>query len=352
MNKTIKRDENHIYVNVNQYNSTIVDQTINIQKTFNEVVLPNPIDYEMSVLRFDLDGFNIPIMNVENYFVNGVAPTTILQIKFVYNTVEFIRPLVWASFSSVPNDYLYYDYNQIATIFNNTLNLLTTDVNTAFPATIPIAPRIQYDPLTTRFVLYADKAVFSDTLANPVQLWLSGILHDLFHSLPYTFYQEGTSSSFSFLRILIGQVLNPYSNTDNTKVISGVAHWGMIQEYQSLISLNSAKSIVLTSDLPIVEEYLSSIGNDFSGSNISTIQYPIVSDFILESPNGYEIFNKVVYVPSAEYRMLSLQGSKAISSIRFKAYWQDSNGNLNPLLISGKTRFNIKIMFRKKTWKQ
>ena len=346
---TNKRDESHIYLNLNQYNTGLSDEPINIQKIYSEVILPNSSDYEMSVIRFDLYGINIPIINLQNYFVAGIAPTTILDIKFVYNATEFIRPIVWQSFSTIPNDYLYYDYNHIATIFNNTLNLLTTDVNTAFPGTIPVAPRIAYDPLTTRYAFYADKLVFQDNLLNPVEVWLNGTLYDLFQNLPSIFFQDATGTSQSYNRLKINQILNPYSTQDNSKVISMVDHWMMIQNTQALIALNSASSIVLTSDLPIVEEYISSVGG-ISSDNTATIQYPIVSDFILDSPNGYETFNHIVYTPSAQYRMLSLTGARPIQSIKLKMFWTDANGKLNPLLLAPKRRVNIKILFRRKDW--
>jgi hypothetical protein len=344
-----KRDESHIYVNLNQYNTGLFDEPINIQKIYSEVILPNSSDYEMSVIRFDLYGINIPIINLQNYFIGGVAPNTILDIKFVYNATEFIRPLIWQSFSTVPNDYLYYDYNHIATIFNNTLNLLTSDVNTAFPGTINIAPRLEYDPLTTRYALYAEKAVFTDNLVNPVEIWLNGTLYDLFQNLPSIFFQDSTGVSQSYSRLKINQILNPYSNIDNSKIINLIDHWVMIQNTQSLNALNSANSIVLTSDLPIVEEYISSIGG-ISVDNTATIQYPIVSDFILDSENGYEIFNHITYIPSAQYRMLSLTGARPIQSIKLKMFWSDANGKLNPLLLAPKRRVNIKILFRRKDW--
>jgi len=344
---TVKRTEDHIYVNLNQYNTGTIDEVVNIQKTFSEVILPNSSDYEMSVIRFDLYGFNIPIINLQNYFVNNTAPTTILQVKMIYNSTEFTRPLIWVPFSSYPNDYLYYDYNHFSTIVNNAINLCCSDINTAFPGTIVQNPRLEYDPLTTRYALYADGGVFGDALVNPVQIWFNGVLYDLLHSLPYQYFQSGNPD---FLRLSIRQIFNP-TGTDNSKVISGITNYVMLQEYQSLICMNSAKSIVLTSDLPIVEEYITSVGSDFTGGNTSTIQYPIVSDFILDSPNGYELFNHIIYNPTAEYRMLSLTGSRPIQSIKMKLFYQDANGVLTPVLIAGKRRINIKIMFRKKNWK-
>jgi hypothetical protein len=344
----MNRNEGHIYVNLNQYNNSNTDQYVNLTKIYSEVLLPNPSEYEMSVIRFDFYGLRIPIINLQNYFVGGIAPTTILEISMIYNNITFTRPLIWTSFSSSINDYLYYDYNHIAVIFNNALNLLTSDVNAAFPGTIAISPRIEYDPLTTRYVIYADKSVFGNSLPNPVQLWLNTPLYELFHSLPYSFSTESSSTAYSIERIFFGQVLNVNSTIDNSKIISGIDHWGMVQETQALISMNSAKSIVLTSDLPIVEEYISNVGVENTGGNTATVQYPIVSDFLLDSPNGYEIFNKVVYLPTAEYRMLSLSGSRPIQSIKLKMFWTDSNGNLNPLILPPKRTLSVKIMFRKK----
>ena len=341
----MNNDRDIIYIDLVQYNSSTENQVINIQRIYDEVILKNANEYQMSIVRFDFYGIILPIINLQNYFINNTPPTTVMQVKLTYNATDFIVPITWVPFSTPPS-FNYYDYNHFTRIVNNALTTATANLNTVFPATITIPPRVEYDPLTTRFVLYGEQAVFTDTLPNPVILSLSNVLGDLMHSLPYNFFETGSPS---FFRMSFREIFGSNA-TNNSKIVSGVPCWAMIQEYQSLSGMNSAKSIVLTSDLPIVEEYINSIGNEFSGGNTSTIQLPIVSDFILNAPNGYDIFNYVVYQPTAEYRMISLSGSRPIQSINMKMFYQDANGILTPLLLPPKKSINIKLMFRKKGW--
>jgi len=349
MNSQIQKDDSHVYINLSIYNpSNSQDIIANYQKTFDEVILPDPSQYEGSIIRFSLQGQDIPITNFRNYLQTGSSVNTILTVRLVYNNVIYDAPVVWSPFGPVGSEetrYYVYDYDQICSLINNAFTTATTNANLG-GAGISLAPRIQYDPTTNRFVLYAEKSRFANNVIGGVQIWFNQVLYDLFQSLPFTTYDLN-----GFIRLSVDRVLNPRENTatanDNTKLIGAVNTWAMIQNYPTLQQLNTARSIVITSDLPCVNEYINSIG-EVNSSNVSSIQLPIVSDFILASELGYDVFTQLNYLPTAEYRIFDLVSSSPLTKISLNFFWSDQQGVLHPLIISPKRTISCKVMFRKK----
>lgn len=349
-NTKIERDDSHVYINLSIYNpSESQDLVANFQKTFDEVILPDPSQYEGSIIRFSLQGQDIPIINFRNYLKTSPpsATDTILTIRLVYNNVNYDVPVIWSAFGPVVSEetkYYIYDYSQICSLINNAFVSATTLANAA-GAGITLAPQIQYDPETTKFVLYAEKATFTNNVVGGTQIWFNQVLYDLFQALPFISY-----NTQGFLRLSVDRVLNPRENTattnDNTKLIGAVNTWAMFQNYPTLLQMNTARSIVITSDLPLVQEYINTIGNDVG--SINSIQLPIVSDFILSTEVGYDVFTQLNYLPTAEYRIFDLVSSQPLTRIGLNFFWSDQQGVLHPLLISPKRTISCKVMFRRK----
>jgi len=344
---TIEKDGETVYINLTQYNTSSSEfKHFNINKIFDEVILNDPSKYEMSIVRCQLYGTDIPIIDMKDYLQTGSLTNTELIVSFRVNNTVFSRPLVWASVSDATDDekYYYYDYFNFVNIFNNALDLLTTDVNTTFPGTIGSAPRIEYNALQGRFTLFAQTTVFGDSipLPNRVEIFLNGILYNLVRSLPTNFVDFNNYPLV--LRLSIKEVLNPYGASNNIITIAGRNHYGMIQEFPSLECLNSAKSIVIDTDMPVVQEY---DDNSKTSQSTSTIQTSRANSFILDGVNG-DIFNQVVYLPTAEYRIVNMNSQNALMRIGLKVYWTDSGGNKVPLNIAPKRQASIKLMFRKK----
>jgi hypothetical protein len=346
INTRIEKTDSHIYVNLSINNpSDSQDLVANFDKTFDEVILPDPSEYEGSIIRFSLQGQDIPIINLRNYLQPLSTTNTILTVRLVYNSVNYDVPVIWSSFGPVVSEetkYYVYDYEQICSLINTAFATATTNANSA-GAGILLAPQIHFDPQTERMVLYGEQARFDNTTGN-VQIWFNQVLYDLFQSLPFITY-----NTQGFLRLSIARVFNPNNSTttDNTKLIGAVNTWAMIQNYPTLQQLNTARSIVITSDLPCVNEYLNTVG-DTTGSNINTIQLPIISDFILATEVGYDVFTQLNYNPTAEYRIFDLVSSQPLQKVSLNFFWSDQQGVLHPLLISPKRTISCKLMFRRK----
>ena len=346
INTRIEKTDSHIYVNLSINNpSDSQDLVANFDKTFDEVILPDPSEYEGSIIRFSLQGQDIPIINLKNFLQPSSTTNTILTVRLVYNSVNYDVPIIWSAFGPIVSEetkYYVYDYEQICSLINTALNTATTNANSA-GASILLSPQIHFDPQTERMVLYGEKARFDNTTGN-VQIWFNQVLYDLFQSLPFITY-----NTQGFLRLSITRVFRPNESTatDNSKTIAGVDTWAMIQNYPTLQQLNTARSIVITSDLPCVNEYLNTVG-DTTGSNINTIQLPIVSDFILATEVGYDVFTQLNYNPTAEYRIFDLVSSQPLQKVSLNFFWSDQQGVLHPLLISPKRTISCKLMFRRK----
>lgn len=55
----------------------------------------------------------------------------------------------------------------------------------------------------------------------------------------------------------------------------------------------------------------------------------------------------LLYVPSAEYRFISLVGHDEIRTVDIGVFWKDKKGNLVPFVLQSGASASIKVLFRK-----
>ena len=103
------------------------------------------------------------------------------------------------------------------------------------------------------------------------------------------------------------------------------------------------------STLPIVSTQLSSPFVYFDGellnTNIPMNFAPIISDM---ATNEMVYKPNLLYVPSAEYRLIDMKGDNDISTVDIQVYWKDKRGNLQPFILQSGASASIKILFTKK----
>jgi hypothetical protein len=332
--------DGQFYVNLSIYNNTNDFQYFTINRTFDEVIVDKANDYNVSLVRATVYCNTIPIIDMRPYLQVGSSTDTDLYITFTYLGIDYQRPLIFNSstFNNLNDQFRYYiyDYNNFAQIFNDTLALLTNDINTITPGLIPIPPTLQYNAELERFSLFADINIFNDN-TGVVQIWLGNVLYNLVSRLPYLFFDFFTPNKN--LRLSIKEVLNPYGQNN---VIG--TQYAMLQEFQTLECLNSAKTIIFNTDLPVVKEY---DDNTSTSNTTNTTQTSRLNSFILDAPNG-DFFTKIEYLPTNEYRLCELTGTNSINKIRIEAFWTDSLGDIHRLELAPKRNNNLKLMFKKK----
>jgi len=123
------------------------------------------------------------------------------------------------------------------------------------------------------------------------------------------------------------------------------------QEFSTTINWTPVESIVFVSNtLPIVSNQLASplifnenqiITGEGNNAKFAQIITDIVSNQQSYKPN-------VLYVPTAEYRMVGMSGNRPLTNVDISVFWRNRLGQLIPLnLLSGGT-CSVKFLFRKK----
>jgi hypothetical protein len=83
-----------------------------------------------------------------------------------------------------------------------------------------------------------------------------------------------------------------------------------------------------------------------SGNNNNIVN--MLTDFESQDNNGYGFQGSIAYIPSGEYRMISLNnGNDRINNIDISVYWKDRYSNLHQIYLLPGMTCDIKILFRK-----
>jgi hypothetical protein len=88
---------------------------------------------------------------------------------------------------------------------------------------------------------------------------------------------------------------------------------------------------------------INGVNQQQSGNN--NIQSQVITDFATDG-----IYKPIItYIPSGEYRRVSLVGDKPLSNIDISVYYKDRQGRLNPVLLPAGCSISIKLLFEKKS---
>jgi hypothetical protein len=124
------------------------------------------------------------------------------------------------------------------------------------------------------------------------------------------------------------------------------------QQYSTLPMWNPVSSFVfITSVLPINPESISiPVTGDrtlLNGGNNSAIG-TVLTDFEIPLDLGFENKPVINYTPSAEYRLVDLNGNAPLSTIQLSIGWRGRDGVFRPLNIGPNGFAQVKLLFRKK----
>jgi hypothetical protein len=136
------------------------------------------------------------------------------------------------------------------------------------------------------------------------------------------------------------------SGTITAIINTGLSGYDIDSEWNNLYLWYSFKTIIFTTSLiPIFSEQIGAVNTASSVSNYKQI----LSDFEPNIGNNpQDLRQTLIYNPTAEYRMVSLQGDAPVRSVDIQVYWQDHFFNSYPIFISPGDAINIKMLFRKK----
>ena len=126
----------------------------------------------------------------------------------------------------------------------------------------------------------------------------------------------------------------------------------MEQPYSTGATMCPIQSLVFTTTLLPVLPQLVSIPRVLSNNNGSIGQNDNLSneitDLVVNLVNGTEYFPNVLYLPTAEYRMIDLQSNSPLYGIQISVAWKDVYGITHDFFLQNGCSCSLKIMFRKK----
>jgi hypothetical protein len=342
--RVIRQGPDHVYYNVLiPHNDTISVNSAPTKAVFKETrsdpIIQNPSEYYMSVVRFFVPASVIPI-----FIFTPNAYSVTLSFDGVDEQV-FVPYISSSDFTVGTTDYYsVYSYQNFIDMINSALSTAFTTLKTAKPLAPPTeAPYMIYNSTTKLMSIVAQKSYDPVTAGGPtIEIFFNIPLYNFFSSFNTYYFMEPTTLGKQNQILIYDTKNNAFDAT----------HFIMTQEYETLFAWNAFKSIVLTSgSIPSRSEYVTNSTTASGSSNANTNDNfrPIISDFLFSASEGPEFKSGIEYLPTAEYRIIDLQGSKPLTDIDIQVYWQDNYQNLFPIFIPAHDAVTIKILFRKKS---
>lgn len=309
----------HIYYNATIINNTSAPAPATYSATLTSYILNNPSEWWMSIIRFNIPGYNIPLFEFK--------PNT-YYVSFVYNGEKFTQ--VVTQFINSANGNLIFNYQTFLT----DINLALINAFKAFSGTYtkgPVeAPAIKLDPKSQLFYFAFDPSWINS--GEIPQIFMNTALFSFFSSFPYIFngYDHeylNYQISFDSLTQLNSSLLVIY------------------QEYVSIHLWSSLNTLFVTSNsIPVNSEYVSL----FSNTAIPNFQ-KIITDFQPPENNQSQSSNVLQYQPSGPYRLINLISNEPLKIIDFNIYWVDNLQKQHQLYLPPFSSATMKILFLKKS---
>lgn len=375
-NEIIQQD--NIYYDICVSNLVTINQKppiLQFIETRNSPFIAQCEDYYMSIIRFTIDMPTLPLFiptiqpnqtdpNLTTYSITlsvNVGGIIYSQEEYVIYSPQLqtlTMPLPPSKTSNGLQDnstdyYQVYNYNWFIYLLNQTFYTCYTNLAnqvTLAGGIIPstYAPQMIFNSETKIFSLVVPDSgynYFSGKInANDINIYFNPATFGLFFTLPFNLVYLNTAQNIQILSFtpLTSQSYVGQYNSFDAYIIN--------EEYSSVSTWTPITSLVFTSQtLPVVSTNVStpaiyingSVFNQNGASNVSNI----VSDFVADSGNYRD---SLEYLPSAQYRYLSLLGNKPINTIDFQVYYKDRLGSLSPVYLGSGCTATIKILFSRK----
>lgn len=356
-----KPTSDNIYIDIRVGNSsgnrTIVAK---YEQTRVDQLVANPSNYYLSMVRWKVPGFNLPILifpiepnqsdaNRSDYTVTFETSTNIFQYHLYYvsyNAPSFI-PLN-AIPTQQPSDYYFiYDYQQFINILNHGLTMAHDNVTGKPVGSVP--PYILYDPVNKLFSYVAQQSQYGVDITpipappgNPtdppsfdadIKVYFNYKLFSLFNGLPARIIPEGSvDATFGRdVQILTFDTLNNTYNIDYfimEQTLSSIAYWSPVKQI-----------VFITEIIPVNSENTATSNDSFR---------KILTDFEPIAASSQDVRTTFQYFPQGQYRLIDMTGTKPQYNIDLTVKWLDINGNEYFVLIPPFQQFSAKLIFIKR----
>jgi hypothetical protein len=369
---------NLLYYDLNIKNFVNDTQQDSQQLSFIEqrsgAIITNCDDYEFSIVRFQVDSWNLPVffcqiqkgqsdINLSIYsftleYDNGTDPVTNLGAYYIeWSPEDTTVPLPNPPTSQVSGFQVespYYNCTSFTwwiQLINDKLVEAYNDLKTAIPGDpvvqLSTAPFLDWDFDSNKATLYADSSLYDKDLYPRVSIYFNRAMYGLFSTFPYKIYDTDPTYNKEYLLIV-----NSFNGSKVEEI--GLNSYIIVPQFVTTVNnWSPISAIVFTSSfIPVVANQYSSqqiyynnqliqlgaVGNAFAN---------VITDISLESDSGY--IPNILYNPQAEYRMLSMHQNSNISTLDIKVWYRSKlSGNLQPFILASGASCSLKMMFRKR----
>jgi hypothetical protein len=378
------RAKNRVYYNINIAHDEITNPNgeptpARFSESRDEPLFDGlPCNYNMSVVRFTVPTSYIPIQYfpVEYDASNPTNPNkSIYSITLSYNGVDYQEFLEWRTqqehvpIPPAPSptttgrttqrnpDYLLYyslySFNHLTTLINEAIarafnnNILPLLPPPPDPLTQNYRPAyFTYDGATRLFTLHAQFTFINDQFAaNPILLYMNTFLNENFDTSFDVVYEDYTAINGKNVKFNILDRGYPFRQIDPTSPDGFI--YPQLQEFDSTGQMSTFQNILFRSvSMPINFEAVSQVQNA-TGQNglIASSTDVIITDFEIDLGTEQNLKSFIHYVPTAEYRRITMRGHTPIQRIDLDILWKDTYGNTYPVLIPPHKNATAKILF-------
>lgn len=353
-------------------------------------LIKTPSDYYMSIIRFSVPGFSIPLLVVPVTDFPTIPPLTPYIISLDYNGLTVTINIPYYSRNSNTNNiannpnspyYFIYTYQHLIDLINNGFVLaMNTLRSLAFGALdncptpflifntqtqlISFITEQYYNSVGPTYTEFfetpsANYNTATPTLpANKVNIFLNQQLFNFFQGV--NFFYSTTISTVSLTTpfwLLVENTGNNYytdplqGSTGEPPLLPPIG-LQQTQQYNSLNNWNSFNSLAFISkSLPILKEYTPNVGfqNQQGITQASSNTLPIITDFVPLLQFAGDQRSDYIYNANSLYRLIELQSANPLYSIDLQVVWIDQFNNQYPIELEPGASINIKFMFIKKS---
>lgn len=339
-------------------------------ETRSSPIIYDPYKYDLVVARWQLDTnylpIFIPMIQTNSNDPNETIYSITLQWGVYVGAPAYVSFLPQNKVAPVPlppssttnklqdNSNGYYDiytYQYWIYLVNQCFQTAYDNLVAVAIGALPsaYAPVMTFDTLNNIAIINADVDGY-DLNAGGIKIFFNQAMGQLFSSFP--FYIESFNDTYNRNFLIQTNVFSVANIADypptGTTLFSA---YQVFQEFSTISAWNPIISIALASNtLPIVPNnegvpsvIINGVNQQQSGNN--NIQSQIITDFATDG-----IYKPIItYIPSGEYRRVSLVGDKPLSNIDISVYYKDRQGRLNPVLLPAGCSISIKFLFEKKS---
>jgi hypothetical protein len=290
-------------------------------------ILDKSDDYEVSLIRFSIPSYNIPIFLWREDF----------SVSLTYNSVIFTTPVIFVSNGNdiLKNDKAVYDYQDFIDMINVAIETAFNNfVASPIYVTIPIearpteAPILVYESSNGIISIYSQPQ-YSITKSLPIKLYFNTTLFTYFPA----FQNYGDERD-----PVLAHYFKIKDNGNNLEIVNGAPYIRLSQEYKDLFLWNDFQGIIFETDnIPVDSEMLGTQKN---------ITRKVLIDFEpISEINDQSI---IQFSPQASLKLYDLISSVELRKIDLRIFWSAKSGKTFPLLIDDDGILTIKILFKKK----